>query len=156
MNLNIFFVKSQDLYAKVRELTFAKTRCDDASEIFKRTYDAVDQNQFTTLLPIVSDDIRDRGGKYISMAGCIQPISLEFDHCPMEIQEERVMLLAERMDAPMFAVHSGNKSIHLYIFKSSSLILSMSINGSAISLQRIWQRNIQTASTNGTRLGENG
>lgn len=58
----------------------------------------------------------DRSQKYLSLCGCIQPIVLEFDHCPMKIQEERAKLIAEKLQTPMFVVHSGNKSIHHYIY----------------------------------------
>ena len=111
-----YIAKSPSLHANVSDITFIKTRCDDASEIFNNTYDAVDQNQFTTVLPFVSDDISERSQKHLSLCGCIQPIVLEFDHCPMRIQEERIKFLAEKFNIPMFAVHSGNKSIHHYIY----------------------------------------
>lgn len=111
-----YIAKSPSKYAKISDIRFVKTRCDDAAEIFKNTYDAVDHNQFTTVLPFVSADLPDRTGKHLSLKGCIQPIVLEFDHCPMKIQEERVKFLSEKFDVPMFAVHSGNKSIHIYIF----------------------------------------
>lgn len=111
-----YIVKSPSKYAKISDIRFVKTRCDDAAEIFKNTYDAVDHNQFTTVLPFVGADIPDRTGKHLSLKGCIQPIVLEFDYCPTKIQEERVKFLSEKFDVPMFAVHSGNKSIHIYIF----------------------------------------
>jgi len=111
-----YIVKSPYLYATVEDLIFLKTRCDDASEIFKKTYDAVDHNQFTTVLPFVGADLPERSQKYLALCGCIQPIVLEFDNCPMRIQEERSKLIAEKFQTPMFVVHSGNKSIHHYIY----------------------------------------
>ena len=112
----VYIAKSPSLYAEVTDITFVKTRCDDASAIFKNTYEAVNPNQFTTVLPFVSDDIPDRNWKYLYRNGCIQPIVLEFDNCPMKIQEERAKLIAEKLQTPMFVVHSGNKSIHHYIY----------------------------------------
>jgi len=112
----VYIAKSPSLHAEVTDITFVKTRPDSAAEIFNNTYEAVDQNQFTTVLPFVNDAIPERSQKFLSMNGCIQPIVLEFDNCPMRVQEERVKFLAEKLITPMFAVHSGNKSIHHYIF----------------------------------------
>ena len=113
---HVYIAKSPSLYANVDEITFVKTRNDNASEIIKNTYDHVSENQFTTVIPFISDNIPRRKSHYLSFNGCTQPIVLEFDNCPMALQEERILHLSEELRTPMFMVHSGNKSIHHYLF----------------------------------------
>ncbi len=113
---HFYIAKSPSLYSRVDEITFVKTRCDDASEIIQNTYDHVLENQFTTVIPFTSKDIPRRESKYLSFNGCIQPIVIEFDHCPIQLQQERILHVSEELRTPMFMVHSGNKSIHHYLF----------------------------------------
>ncbi|MBC8180074.1 hypothetical protein H8E88_03015 [candidate division KSB1 bacterium] len=112
----VYIAKSPSLYSKVDKITFVKTRSDNASEIIKNTYNHVSENQFTTVIPFVSEDISRRVSRHLSFNGCTQPIVLEFDNCPMQLQKERVLHVSEELRTPMFMVHSGNKSIHHYLF----------------------------------------
>jgi hypothetical protein len=113
---NVYIAKSPSIYANVDEIDFVKTRCHSASEIINNTFEAVNENQFTTVIPFIGDDIDERKDKYLAFSGCVQPIVLEFDHCPIDLQQKRVQFLNEKLNTPMFVVHSGNKSLHHYIF----------------------------------------
>ncbi len=112
----LYVAKSNNVYSKPSEITFIKTRCDDASAIFNNTYNVVEDNQFTTVLPYVEENPPKRSTEYLSFDGCIQPVILEFDKCSMELQQERAEFLADELNTPMFLVHSGNKSYHHYIY----------------------------------------
>lgn len=113
---NVYIAKSPRIDANINEITFVKTRCNDASEIFKNTFNSSRDNQFTTVIPFVREDIPKRTSEYLSFSGIVQPIVLEFDHCAMDLQQKRVQFLSDELNTPMFVVHSGNKSLHLYLF----------------------------------------
>lgn len=46
----------------------------------------------------------------------VMKIVIEFDYTKIEVQVDRAQKVANLIDTPMFAVMSGNKSVHLYIY----------------------------------------
>jgi len=73
------------------------------------------QYQFNKMLPY-KDDALDLKMKSVDLSGVVQPIVFEFDHDSLNHQGQRANALKERLKTPMWVVHSGNKSLHIYIW----------------------------------------
>ena len=111
---SFYIAKSPSLYATVDQIEFVKTDPTDQTQIIAHIFQPVNENEFTTVIPFVSDALPERTGEYLDFRGVVLPLVLEFDNCSTEFQEERVKFMADEIRTPMIAVNSGNKSIHHY------------------------------------------
>ena len=113
---DVYIAKSPSLYATADQIAFLKADPTDQAQIIDHIFQPVNDNEFTTVIPFVSDTLPERRGTFLDFRGSVQPIVLEFDKCPMDFQQERVTFIADEIKTPMIAVDSGNKSIHHYFF----------------------------------------
>jgi len=73
------------------------------------------QYQFSKMLPY-KDNAADLKMSSVDFSGVVQPIVFEFDHDSLKHQDQRANALKECLKTPIWVVHSGNKSRHIYIW----------------------------------------
>ena len=110
-----YIIKAQNEKSTFDDLHRLETGRLFSEQIIRNTYKEVNNNQFTTVLPLVPD-AEARKQKFTDFSGAVQPIVIEFDECPLEFQEERAQILSEELETPIGTVYSGNKSLHTYIW----------------------------------------
>lgn len=110
-----YIIKAQNEKSAFNDLHRLETDRSDSEQIINNTYVEVNGNQFTTVLPLTKD-AEARRQEYSDFSGTVQPIVIEFDDCPLELQKERAQILSDEINTPIGTVYSGNKSIHTYVW----------------------------------------
>lgn len=108
-------VKSPSQFSTLKDMEFLEADPNDPSDLINKLFNPLNNNPFTTPIPLVSNPFR-RNGVNLDFSGCIQPIVYEFDACGLDVQEKRIEIMKNELKTPMFKVFSGNKSFHHYIF----------------------------------------
>ncbi|MCH7618751.1 MAG: primase alpha helix C-terminal domain-containing protein, partial [Candidatus Marinimicrobia bacterium] len=108
-------IKAQNEKCTFDDLIKIESVRSDAEQLISETYQEVNNNQFTTVLPL-SPNAEARKQENSDFNGAVQPIVIEFDDCPLEFQKERAQKLSEEIKTPIGTVYSGNKSIHTYVW----------------------------------------
>ena len=108
-------IKAQNEKCTFDDLIKIESVRSDAEQLISETYQEVNNNQFTTVLPL-SPNAEARKQENSDFNGAVQPIVIEFDDCPLEFQKERAQKLSEEIKTPIGMVYSGNKSIHTYVW----------------------------------------
>ncbi|TFB10208.1 hypothetical protein E3V36_04530 [Candidatus Marinimicrobia bacterium MT.SAG.2] len=113
-----YIIKALNEKSAFNDLKKIETDRSNPNQIINNTYEEVNGNQFTTVLPL-SPDAEARKQKFSDFTGAVQPIVIEFDDCPIELQRERAKKLSEEIKTPIGTVYSGKKSIHTYVWFSN-------------------------------------
>ena len=110
----VLIVKSGSVESSFSQLTLKEADPNNSEELIKAYFNPIDENAFTTLLPLKYNAIERKGN--LDYNSCIQPIVFEFDVGSIEFQMERIEAVKDHFHIPQFFVHSGNKSIHHYLW----------------------------------------
>ena len=113
-----YIIKAYNEKCTFDDLHMLETDRVNSEQIIRKTYQEIDNNQFTTVLPL-SPDAEARKQKFSDFSGTVQPIVIEFDDCPIELQKERAQKLSDEIKTPIGTVYSGNKSLHIYVWFSN-------------------------------------
>lgn len=108
-------VKSDNVTSTFDQLNFINIDPNCPEEIIRATYQPVNNNSYTTVLPL-QPEAEARKQKYVQFDTAVQPILIEFDGCEIDVQKERAAALAKQINTPVCTVYSGNKSIHTYVW----------------------------------------
>ena len=108
-------VKSDNVTNTFDQLNFINIDPNCPEEIIRATYQPVNNNSYTTVLPL-QPEAEARKQKYVQFDTAVQPILIEFDGCEIDVQKERAAALAKQINTPVCTVYSGNKSIHTYVW----------------------------------------
>ena len=108
-------VKSDNVTNSFDQLNFINVDPNSSEEIIRATYQPVNNNSYTTVLPL-QPEAEARKQEYVQFNKAVQPIVIEFDSCEITIQKERAIALARHINTPIYTVYSGNRSIHTYVW----------------------------------------
>ena len=108
-------VKSDNVTNSFDQLNFINVDPNSPEEIIRATYQPVNNNSYTTVLPL-QPEAEARKQEYVQFNTAVQPILIEFDSCEITIQKERAIALARHINTPIYTVYSGNRSIHTYVW----------------------------------------
>ncbi|MBT5530671.1 MAG: hypothetical protein HOK35_16045, partial [Cytophagia bacterium] len=111
----VLIVKSSSVESSFSQLKFKEADPTNSEELINAYFNPINENAFTTLLPLKYDAIK-RNKENLDYNSCIQPIVFEFDVGSIEFQMERIEAVKNHFNIPQFFVHSGNKSIHHYLW----------------------------------------
>ena len=75
-----WIVKAPNEKCTFDDLNMLKTDRSDAEQIIKNTYQEIDNNQFTTVLPLLQN-AKARKQEYSDLHGAVQPIVIDSDEC---------------------------------------------------------------------------